>query len=120
MLTVLATTSASEEIDKWLHLVAFSCFALAGLIVLITAGLRLFAPAQSRIGARLALAGTLLGSVAVVYGGYMYLTGFVPVTSDGAPASAPLWVALLVPCAPFFANLCLLIAHRRQAGSPQE
>ena len=108
MLTVLAITPASGEIDKWLHLVAFSCFASAGLIVLITAGLRLFAPA------------TLLGSVAVVYGGYMYLTGFVPVTSDGTPASAPLWVALLVPCAPFFANLCLLIAHRRQAVSSQE
>jgi hypothetical protein len=116
---ILATAAASEEISRSVHLTAFGSFALAGFLVVITAGLWLFAPTKSRLGAGVALAGSLLGAVAVFYAAYMHHIDFVPVASDGTPASAPLWMALLVPCVPFFAHTILLVAHRRRASTSQ-
>ena len=116
----LATVSASDEIDKSLFVAAFGCFALAGFLVLIAAGLLLFAPSKSMLGERLSLLGALLGVVVVGFAGYMHLIGFVPLAGDGTPASAPLWMSLLVPCAPFLANLLLMIAHRRRLRGRQD
>ncbi len=118
MLT-LATAAVSEEISRSVHLTAFGSFALAGFLVVITAGLWLFAPTKSRLGAGVALAGSLLGAVAVFYAAFMHRIDFVPVASDGTPASAPLWMALLVPCVPFFAHTILLVAHHRRASTSQ-
>lgn len=120
MMMFLATVSASDEIDKSLFVAAFGCFGVSGLLALIAAGLVLFAPSKSRLGERLSLIGALLGVVAVGFAGYMHQIGFVPVAGDGTPVRAPLWMTLLVPCAPFLANLLLMIAHRRQLRGPQD
>ncbi len=117
---LLATAAAADQIDKTLFVVALGCYGVSGLLALVAAGYLLFAPTKSVIGARVALAGLVLGFVQVSVTGYVHLTGFVPLEVDGTPVTPPLWLVLLVPSLPFLANLILFFAHRRRGGRSSE
>mgnify|MGYP001266274670 CR=1 FL=1 len=92
-------------------------FALAGGFALISAGLKLFAPAKSKTGFWLALAGATLGLLQFLFAMFVQLAG----EEDSGPKIAegpPLWFMLLVPALPLIINGALVIAHRRNLNSP--
>lgn len=96
-----------------LFLIAQICFAIAGGLALIAAGLKLFAPDRSRLGFRLALAGALLGLFQFLFALFVQLNR----EEDSGPKIAegpPLWFILLVPALPLIINAALAVAHRRQ------
>ena len=95
-----------------LFLIAQICFALAGGLALIAAGLKLFAPDRSKVGFRLALAGALLGLLQFLFALFVQLAG----EEESGPKIAegpPLWFMLMVPALPLIINAALVVAHHR-------
>ena len=101
----LATTCASEEIDEWVFELAFGCWIVSAILVVVALGLLIFGKAGVR---RLAAAGAGLGFFPFCFAAYVYEIDYVAVGGDGTPASGPLWEALLVPGLPLLASLLVM------------
>ena len=92
-------------------------FAMAGGFALISTGLKLFAPAKSKAGFWLALAGATLGFLQFSFAVFVRLAE----EEEASPKIAegpPLWFLLLVPALPLIINAAMVVAHRRNLSNP--
>ncbi len=120
-LVFLATVSASEEIGPLFFKLAIFSFAISGLCVLLSGGLRLFAERRHRLGMGISALGLLLSLVSFTFAWYVRHIDFQPAAGDGTQASPSLIEALLVPFMPVLLNAGLLLAHRKagRAGNAE-
>ena len=87
---LLATVSASDEIDPSVVKLAMFSFALSGLCVLVAGGLKLFAEQKFRLGMSIAALGLVLGLVELSFAWYVRHIDFQPMAGGGTAASPPL------------------------------
>lgn len=113
----LATASASEEIGPSFFKLAMFSFAISGLCVLLSGGLKLFAERRYRLGMGISALGLLLSLISFSFAWYVRHIDFQPTVGEGTQASPSLIEALLVPFMPVLLNAGLLLAHRNAGRS---
>lgn len=110
---IIATVSASDEVNPTFHKLALFSFGLAGLCVLVAGGLKLFQERRHRLGAAVAALGLVLALVEFSFAWYVRHIDFQPVAVDGTPASPSILKSLFVPFMPLLLNAALLLSHLR-------
>jgi hypothetical protein len=113
LLAIIATVSASDEINPAFHKLALFSFSVAGLCVLVAGGLKLFQERRHRLGAAVAALGLTLAVIEFSFAWYVRHIDFQPVAGDGTPASPSILKSLFVPFMPLLLNGALLLAHLR-------
>jgi len=116
---LLATVSASDEIDPSVVKLAMFSFALSGLCVLVAGGLKLFAEQKFRLGMSIAALGLVLGLVELSFAWYVRHIDFQPMAGGGTAASPPLLKSLFVPFMPVLLNAAILLGHWKTSRAGQ-
>ena len=120
---ILATASASDEVDPVWWQVAWGCFVIGSVVVLVAFGASLFSSAAHRmLWPRLMAGIAILFSVfPLCFAAYIHHIDFVEIGGDGTPASDPLWRAMLFPSLPVITGLlavAICSSRQRRTRSP--
>lgn len=117
LLAAEAAAAVAEKVTPPFSQTAALCFALSGLCLLVSAGLKLFADHRHALGSVIAAAGLVLALVSFTFAWQVRHVDFQPTagTSETAASPSPL-KSLFVPFLPVLLNAALLFAHRRRAS----
>jgi hypothetical protein len=113
---LLATGMSADALPLSFYISSF-CFALSGLCVLISGGIKLFAEQKHRLGLSVALFGFVLGLVEFSFAWQYRGIDLAPMADPGSTGSPSLMKSLFVPFVPVLMNGLLLLAHFRAGRS---
>jgi len=123
MLTIIATASASDEIDPWVWSVVWLGFILAAVLAFSALVSSIAASGRAPVPTLLSVAAGLTSLIPIAFAYHLYRIDFVAVDRDGTRASGPLWRALAWPAAPLLVALLagsiMIFRQRRHITATQ-
>ena len=123
MLTLIATASASDEIDPWVWSVVWLGFALAAVMAFSALVSSINGGGRASVPILLSIAAGLISLIPIAFAYHIYRIDFVAVDGDGTRAPGPLWRALAWPAAPllvaFLAVSITIFRQRRRITAIQ-